>query len=237
MPTRAESIGVSRVGTRRRRRREMTFPTALVDFRLVAAGFDKALAWLSRFRVLNSLTTRVARWTRRLVVHVHQIRGQLFASQTTNEYTVWSVWVSNGGGEDAPDVRFQTRWTTDSDLLNVETDRGLWLGAETPPTGQTADASRETVDLNSQGVMRYLGIAVKYTGDDHAYVVSPETLHRFSEDTTWRWPSQAIGPGLHLVDIALRSADGAAALVRLKIMNPGRDAPLKVFLRTGQLVS
>ncbi len=244
MPPQAEHVGVSHPNAsegRGRRNREVTFPTAVVDLRPVAAGFDNALAWLARVKVLRPIGAPVARWTRRLIIHVHQVHRQVFAEQTSNEYTVWSLWLSNGGDNDAPDLRFQTRWNTDSTLFNVKTEAGLWLGAGAWDTSQRQDTLCEATDLNSHGRMRYAGLAVKYTDDDHAYddhayIVSSETLHRFTENTTWRWPSQAIGPGLHFVDIAFRSGDGGAAIIRLKVMNPGRNAPLKVHLSTGQLV-
>jgi len=111
--------------------------------------------------------------------------------------------------------------------------RSFWSLDATPFRTPT----RHPGHLTGGGDLQGPEIRRRADGADHAYVVSPDTLHRFAEDTTWRWPSEAIAPGLHWVDIALRAGNGAAALIRLKIMNPGRDATLKVFLRTRQLVS
>ena len=149
---------------------------------------------------------------------------------------MWSLWVSNGGTEGARDVQFQTRWSTDSHLFNVRTEEGLWLGARSRNAGQKQDRSSGAVDLPCRGSMQYVGLVVKYLAEDHAYVVSPETHRWFTRETTWRSPSQAIAPGLHFVDIAFRSREGNAAIIRLKVMNAGRDAALKVYLSTGQLV-
>ena len=86
--------------------------------------------------------------------------------------------------------------------------------------------------------MRYVGLAVKYLDDHHAYVFSPETYARFKyEKASWRWPCQAIAPGLHFVDVAFRSRAGGRAIIRLKVMNPGRGNRLSAYLSAGQLVA
>ena len=111
------------------RRHQVTFPTAVVDLRPAAARFDNALAWLARFRVLKTMSVPVARWTRRLVVHVHQIHRQTFAAGTADQHELICLCVSNGGKDDAQGVRFQTRWNAESSLYNVKTSEGLWIGA------------------------------------------------------------------------------------------------------------
>ena len=81
--------------------------------------------------------------------------------------------------------------------------------------------------------------AMEHAPDDHhAYLVTPEHYRRLlNERTTWRWPSRAIVPSLHRVDVAFRSRDGGAALLRLKIMNPGRGANFGGHLTAGQLLT
>lgn len=220
------------------KRRDVTFPTAVVDLRPVVAGFDNALAWLARAKGLKALGAPIARWTRRLVVHVHQIHSQAFAPDTIDEYQMLRLWVSNGTPEDAHAVRFQMRWHSESPLFNVRTEEGLWLGGGDRAHGQEQSRVSEETDLLARGYMQHAGLVVKYLDDHHAYLVTPENYHRLAnERTTWRWPSQAIAPGLHRVDVAFRSREGGGALLRLKIMNPGRGANLSAHLTAGQLLT
>ena len=139
--------------------------------------------------------------------------------------------------ETARGVRFQTRWTADASLFNVKTEPGLWLDGRADESGPSEEGVSE-VDCVDRGSMQYVGLAVKYLDDHHAYVVTPEGPHRqTSEQNTWRWPSAAVGPGLHFVDVAFRSRDGGSAIVRLTVMNPGRGARLKANLLLGQLAT
>ncbi len=223
------------------RRPEVTFPMAVVDLRPAAAGFDSALAWLTRFRGLRAMGIPIARWTRRLVIHVHQIRRETFAAGTADEHELLCLRVSNGGTEDAQGVRFQTRWNADSELFNITTSEGLWMGARADELGQPGSLASEDTCLvgggSPQFVGQHLGLVVKYFDDEHAYVVTPQNYHQFrSSQRTWRWPSGAIAPGLHLVDIAFRSRDGGGAIIRLKVMNPGQRANLGAHVSVGQLI-
>ncbi len=85
--------------------------------------------------------------------------------------------------------------------------------------------------------MQYLGLAVKYPDDEHAYVVTHDSYRTFvQEDGTWRCPSAALAPGRHELDIAFRGADGRGALVRLRVLNLGRGGPLRTEVIAGQLV-
>ena len=223
---------------RARKRYTAGFPTAVVDLRGAVAGFDNTLAWLARTRGLKAVGAPLARWSRRVVVHVHQIHSQTFDPDTPHEHQMLRLWVSNGTPEDAHGVRFQTRWHDVSPLLNVRTEDGLWLGGGDHTHGQEQGGASQEVDLQARGYMQYVGLAVKYLDDHHAYMVTPENHRRLlNERTTWRWPSQAIAPGLHMVDIAFRSREGGSALLRLKIMNPGRGANLSAHLTTGQLLT
>ena len=147
------------------------------------------------------------------------------------------LWVSNGIAESARGVRFQTRWTADGSLLNVKTAPGLWMGGRANESGPSEDGVSE-VDCVGRGRMQYVGLAVKYLDDHHAYIVTPDEHHRLTADqSTWRWPAGAIGPGLHFVDVAFRSRDGGSAIVRLRVMNPGRGARLKADLSLRQLAT
>ena len=220
------------------KRRDVSFPTAVVDLRRPVAGFDNALAWLSRVKGLRALGVPIARWSRRLIVHVHQIHSQTFDPDTVREHQMLRLWVSNGGPEDASGVRFQTRWNSESPLLNVRTEEGLWLGGGDRTARQGPPLVSTEADLPARGYMQFGGLAVKYFDDHHAYLVTPDNHRRLAnERTTWRWPSQAIAPGLHRVDVALRAREGTAALLRLTIMNPGRGANLSAHLTVGQLVT
>ena len=220
------------------KRRDVSFPTAVVDLRAPVAGFDNALAWSSRVKGLRALGAPIARWSRRLVVHVHQVHSQTFEPDTVREHQMLRLWVSNGGREDASCVRFQTRWHSESPLFNVRTEEGLWLGGGDHSPGQGPPRVSTETDLIACGTMQYGGLVVKYLDDHHAYLVTPDNHRRLAQDrTTWRWPSQAIAPGLHRVDVALRAREGTAALLRLTIMNPGRGANLSPHLTVGQLVT
>ncbi len=89
-----------------------------------------------------------------------------------------------------------------------------------------------------RGGMQYLGLAVKYFDDEHAYVVTPDSYRRFVDDgLTWRWPSTALAPGLHFVDVAFRASNGGSALIRLNILNLGRGGPLRADVSIGQLLT
>ena len=135
-------------------------------------------------------------------------------------------------------MRFQTRWHSESPLFNVRTEEGLWLGGGDRSPGQGPPRVSTETDLIACGTMQYGGLVVKYLDDHHAYLVTPDNHRRLAQDrTTWRWPSQAIAPGLHRVDVALRAREGTAALLRLTIMNPGRGANLSPHLTVGQLVT
>ena len=223
------------------RRPDVTFPMAVVDLRPATAGFDNALAWLARFRGLKAIGLPVARWTHRLVLHLHPVHRETFAAGTSDEHELLCLRVSNGGTEDALGVRFQTRWNAESELFNVTTAEGLWMGARANELGQDGSFASEETSLVGGGsphfVGQFVGLAVKYFDDEHAYVVTPENYRQFrSQPRTWRWPSGAIAPGLHLVDVAFRSHGGGAAIIRLKVMNPGRGANLGAQLAVGQLV-
>ena len=220
--------------------RAVSFPTAVVDLRPVAAGYDNALAWLAKYRWLKPLGIPVARWTRRLVVHVQRIHRQTFGERTPNEHELVCLWVRNGGNEDSDGVRFQTRWNADSALLNVKTAEGLWFGARAGDPGQNLDRTSADVSLPAGGasefVGQYVALAVKYKDDEHAYIVTPENhQHYQNQGHTWRAPSDAIAPGLHVVDVAFRSHEGGASLLRLTVMNPGRGAELVVQIQAGQM--
>ena len=220
------------------KRREVTFPTAEFDLRPLVAGFDNALAWLARVQGLKALGAPIARWTRRLVVHVHQIHSQTLAPDAIDEHQMLRLWVSNGTPEGAHAVRFQMRWHSESPLFNVRTEEGLWLGGGDRIQGWEQGRVSGETDLLERGYMQHAGLVVKYLDDHHAYLVTPENHRRLlNERSTWRWPSQAIAPGLHRVDLAFRSREGRAALLRLKIMNPGRGANLSAHLTTGQLLT
>lgn len=223
-------------------RPDVTFPMAVVDLRPAAAGFDNALAWLARFRGLKAMSIPVARWTRRLVVHLHEIHRETFEAGTSNEHELLCLRVTNGGPEDASGVRFQTRWNADSELFNVKTAGGLWMGARAHELGQAGSLASEETCLvgggSSHFVGQFAGLAVKYFDDEHAYVITPDNYQQFgSPQQSWRWPASAIAPGLHLVDVAFRSREGGGAIVRLNVMNPGRGANLGVQVAVGQLVS
>ncbi len=235
------STAMPPVAIRRRgapKRRDVTLPTTVIDLRPAVAGFDNALAWLARVRGLRTLSAPIARWSRRLVVHVHQIHSQTFAPDTIDEHQMLRLWVSNGTPQDAHDVRFHTRWHSESPLFNARTEEGLWLGGGNRTHGQEQGRVSAETDLLARGYMQYVGLVVKYLDDHHAYLVTPENHRRFAnERTSWRWPSQEIAPGLHRVDVAFRSREGGAALLRLTIMNPGRGANLSAQLTAGQLVN
>ena len=173
-----------------------------------------------------------------MVVHVHEIHSQTFAQDTINEHQMLRLWVSNGTPDDAHAVRFQMRWQGESPLFNVRTEHGLWYGGGDRANGQDQGRVSGETDLLTRGYMQHVGVVIKYLDDHHAYLVTPENQHRvLNERATWRWPSQAIAPGLHRVDVAFRSREGRAALLRLKIMNPGRGANLSAHLTAGQLLS
>ena len=234
----AESPPLALRGRGTPKRRDVTFPTALVDLRPVVAGYDHLLAWLARVRGLRVLSAPIARWTRRLVVHVHQIHSETFAPDSVDEYQMLRLWVTNGTADDAHDVRVRLRWHNESPLFNARTEEGLWIGGGDRVRAQGQERVSGEMDLLASGYMQYVGLAVKYLDDHHAYLVTPENHRRVTnERTTWRRPSQAIGPGLHRVDVAFRSREGGAALLRLHIMNPGRGANLSSHLTAGQLLA
>ena len=85
--------------------------------------------------------------------------------------------------------------------------------------------------------MGYLGLAVKYPDDEHAYVVTGHGYREFAQQgLTWRCPPAALPPGLHRLDIALRAGRGGAALLRLSVLNLGRGGPLRAEVSSGQLL-
>ena len=177
-------------------RPEVTFPMAVVDLRPAAAGFDNALAWLARFRGLKAMSIPVARWTRRLVVHLHQIHRETFEAGTSNEHELLCLRVTNGGTGDASGVRFQTRWNADSELFNVKTVGGLWMGARAHELGQAGCLASEDTCLvgggSSHFVGQFAGLVVKYFDDEHAYVITPDNYQQFgSPQRSWRWPAGA----------------------------------------------
>ena len=76
--------------------------------------------------------------------------------------------------------------------------------------------------------MQYLGLAVKYFDDEHAYVVTPDSYRRFVDDgLTWRWPSTALAPGLHFVDVAFRASNGGSASPTTSV-DPARHRPARL---------
>ena len=229
------------VAIRRRgapKRRDVILPTTVIDLRPAVAGFDNALAWLARVRGLRTLSAPFARWSRRLVVHVHQIHSLTFAPDTIDEHQMLRLWVSNGTPR-MPTMFDFIRAGTASRLSSTRERRrvsGLVVGIARTVKSR-GRVSAET-DLLARGYMQYVGLVVKYLDDHHAYLVTPENHRRFAnERTSWRWPSQAIAPGLHRVDVAFRSREGGDALLRLTIMNPGRGANLSAQLTAGQLVN
>ena len=231
-------VDTSRPGAGQRRggqRPDVTFPTAVVDFRPVAAGFDSGLAWLSRFTGLRILGHAVARWARRLVIHVNQIENHMLTPQPDDECEMLRLLVTNGRTDDTQGVRFQTRWTADSALFNVKTEEGLWVNLR--PHEQAHGAADE-VDFDGRGIGQSVGLAAKYLDDTHAYIVTPENYSRVTHgQTTWRWPAQALAPGRYFVDVSFGSLDGRGAIIRLTVDNPGRGGRLKTDLSVGQLVA
>ena len=67
------------------RRFDVTFPTALLDLGPVVGGFDACLAWLARVNCLRAMSDPLARWSRRLVIHVHEIHSQTLAPEGPQE--------------------------------------------------------------------------------------------------------------------------------------------------------
>ena len=224
-------------------KRDVTFPTAVFNLQPVAAGFDNTLAWLTRMRGLRAIGAPVARWSGRLVMHVHEVHRQVYeAARTEDELEMFCLSLRNGGTQDATGVRFQTRWSADSPLFNVKTTEGQWFGVQAGTPGPAIRHAHDEATLLTRAATSalgglYAGLVVKYLGDEHAYVISPDShRHVVGEPQSWRSPSEAIAPGLHHVDVAFRSREGGAAIIRLAITNPGRHAGLGVKLAVGQLV-
>lgn len=229
-------------GARRRERRAVRFPTATVDFRPAVARLDSALAWLARSRAIGNLSTPLARWSRRGVFHIHRIDTQAFTPPAGDPYDMLQLWVSNASLEDADSVRCQTRWTTDSPLLNIKTELGLWLRISPFEQTQRLAGIAGEVDLPARSGMgrngmQYLGLAAKYHDDEHAYIVTADSYQQFVEGGLWRHPSAALPPGVHHVDIAFQTSGGKAALIRLNVLNLGRGGPVTADLSIGQLTT
>lgn len=242
------AISASRVdegapARRPRKRPNAGFPTVTLDLGRTMAGIDNALAWMSRVWGLRRLSTSFARWGRRIVVHLHTLRAQKFAPPGDAPYEMLQLWMSNGAGEDVEAVRCLARWTSDSALLTVQTNQGLWLRIspyeETQRLGEVVgEVDLPAVSGAHREGMQYLGLAIKYPDDEHAYVVTGDSYRSFvQENRTWRCPSTALAPGRHFVDIAFRAAGGGAALVRLEVLNLGRGGPLKAAVLSGQLLA
>ena len=231
-------VNTSRPGAGQRRRGQrpdVTFPTAVLDFRPVAAGFDSGLGWLSRFTGLRILGHAVARWTGRLVIHVNQIDNHTLIPQPDDKCEMLRLLVTNGRTDDTQGVRFQTQWTADSALFNVKTEEGLWVNLRSQ---EQAHGAAKEVDFDGRGIGLHVGLATKYLDDTHAYIVTPEGHSRVTQGlTTWRWPAQALAPGRYFVDVSFRSRDGRGAIIRLTVDNPGRGGRLMTNLSVGQLVA
>lgn len=131
------------------------------------------------------MSTPLARWSRRVVFHIHAIQTKTFIPRDGDRYEMLQLWVSNGATEDAEVVRCHTQWTTDSPLLNVKTDPGLWLQISPFEDTQHLGGVAGDVDLPARcGMgrvgMAYLRLAVKYAEDEYAYVVTPQSYRRFA---------------------------------------------------------
>ena len=88
-------------------------------------------------------------------------------------------------------MRFQTRWNAESELLNVTTAEGLWMGIRANEPRQDGSFASEETSLVGGGsphfVGQFVGLAVKKFDDEHAYVVTPENYRQFrSQPWTWR---------------------------------------------------
>lgn len=224
-------------------RRAAGFPTATIDLRRPVAGVDNSLAWMSRRWGLRRLSGPFARWGRRIVLHLHTLQNQPFSLPGGESYEMLQLWMSNGGSEDIEAVQCQTRWTSDSALVNIKTDEGLWLRLNPFERVQHLGEVMYEVDFPAvsgakREGMQYLGLAVKYRDDEHAYLVTADSYRGFGYGgQTWRHPGAALTPGRHFVDIALRAADNRAALIRLQILNLGCGGPLRAEVVAGQLLA
>lgn len=231
------SVAPSALKRRRTHHPKVRFPlTISVDLRPTVARFDSGLAVLSRWWGLRTLGRPLARWTRRLVIDVHKLHRHTMGPRTPEEHEILRLAVSNGLDIDATGVRFQTRWTSDSPLLQIKTEDGLWFGSAAGDMGHATSRMTPEADLLGRGHARHLALAVKYLDDHHAYLVTPRSYQRSAtQHAAWRWPALAIAPGLHIVDIAFRGDAGGAALIRLKVLNPGRGGRLMVERIAGSL--
>ena len=59
---------------------------ATVNLRPVVTKLDNALAWCARVRGLRRISTPLARWTRRVICHIHKIHSQTFTPPDSDEY-------------------------------------------------------------------------------------------------------------------------------------------------------
>ncbi len=165
---------------------------------------------------------------RQLALDIVQVQNSTFGSGTASEHQMLQLWIKNALGTDAISTRFACRWERVSSMYQVQSVNGLWAFGRGSGMGNYEIGLQEDADLLSNGNEQHAALAVKYSGDVHAYLICPTLLEVKAKQNTWRYPSPSLmlGAGVYNVDVILRARGGRTSLVRLKVQNPGSDGPL-----------